>query len=288
LLTIAISAAFPVPAEEVAVVTPSGGRHVMVQVPAGPFKLSEHEPQVILSSSYYIDKFEVSNALYAGFVAATGRPSAGSASDSAYIDLGFPVRAVNGPDYPVSGVTWDEANDYCAWAGLRLPSEAEWEKAARGTDGRAWPWGNAPPTPALANLGKEVCPADKACYGDGDASDGYFYTAPVDSYPQGASPYGAYNMEGNVREWMSDWFGPSLRGGQVDPRGPDTPTNTDLAKVARGQDYAQPAESGSFIGRYSPNSWTRQNWLGFRCAQSASAMPTTEVKAIGWGQVKQY
>ncbi len=152
----------------------------MVHVRGGPAVLGYvyytglYGPMAYQVDGFWIDRFEVSNADYAAFVQATGH-----APQAFWDDPEF-----NRPDQPVTGVRHDDAVAFCAWAGKRLPTEIEWEKAARGQDGRIYPWGNAP-TLELAKL-------------DGDAP------APVDGYPGDVSPYGVRNMAGNVAEWVAD------------------------------------------------------------------------------------
>jgi formylglycine-generating enzyme required for sulfatase activity len=138
--------------------------------------------------AYWIDKYEVTNAQYALCEAdgVCSEPlSLESLSHSTY--YGNPDYA----DYPAMNIGWSQARKYCEWVGGSLPSEAQWEKAAHGTDGRPFPWGDAAPTCDLANftIGGEPCVGD---------------TAPVGSYPEGASPYGAMDMAGNVTEWVLD------------------------------------------------------------------------------------
>ena len=255
--------------EEITVET-EAGPHAMVFVPAGEFVMGYIRTLVTLDA-YYIDKFEVSNALYGAFVEATGNRPSSSARNPDF----------NGPTQPVKGVYWYEASDYCGWVGLRLPTEAEWEKAAGGDDGRWYPWGMEPSTPEAprANWGKIVWEFNTQVI-TGDDSDGYFWTAPVGSYPEGISPYGVYNMAGNLMEWVFDWYAPLSPEPQTNPTGP--PTGRD--RVSKGGGY------GSF---YFPRTITRRGTpppdehliLGFRCAQSADALPTA-IPSIGWGAVK--
>jgi len=149
--------------------------------------ISSYPQRKITLDDFYIDKKEVSNSDYKMFVEATKR-----AAPSLWDD-----HTLNLPSQPVVGVDWDDADAYCQWMGKRLPNEAEWEKAARGTDGRIWPWGNTWDS-TRDNHGK----------GDGyglDESDGWKYTAPVGT-ELGVSPYGVLNMAGNVYEWTADNF----------------------------------------------------------------------------------
>ena len=160
---------------------------------------------------YYIGKYEVTVGQYKKFCEATGKT--------------MPEQPEwnTGDNYPVVKVTWYDAKAYCDWAGLRLPTEAEWEKAARGTDGRTYPWGN-------------IWDASK-CNIDG-TGDAYEHTAPVGSYPAGASPYGVFDMAGNVWEWCNDW---SVYGyyGDSPTKNPTGPASGDF-RVSRGGSWFFP------------------------------------------------
>ncbi len=151
---------------------------------------------MVFLDSYLMDTYEVSNKDYGEFVTAKGHPA------PAYWD----DPRLNKPQQPVVGVNWEDAKAFCEYRGKRLPTEAEWEKAARGPEGNLYPWGNDF-DPAKVNYGKNH-----------DA------TMPVDSYPEGASYYGLYHMAGNAFEWVSDWYDPRYYGRletMVNPTGPD-------------------------------------------------------------------
>jgi len=152
----------------------------MVKIPAGKFLYGDDKRPVYLPN-YYLAKTPVTNLQYNAFVDATGHEP--------------PEHWKNGliptgkEHHPVVYVSWEDAQAFCDWAGLRLPTEQEWEKGARGTDGRKYPWSNQKPNPSLCNFNNNV----------GD-------TTPVDRYPGGASPYGLLDMAGNVWEWCVDWY----------------------------------------------------------------------------------
>ena len=166
----------------------SSAAHQMVLVPEGPFQMgsetgypAESPVHVVKVDAFYIDAFEVTLAQYRACVEA-GFCSLPAEADRCEWTEGGP------DDHPINCVYWQQAFDYCSWAELRLPTEAEWEKAARGTDGRTYPWG------------EEEIDRDRANY------KGTNTAKPVGSYPEGTSPYGAYDMSGNVWEWVADWW----------------------------------------------------------------------------------
>jgi formylglycine-generating enzyme required for sulfatase activity len=202
---------------------------VMVYVPAGEFLMgsSDGDPDAadrekpqhtVYLDAFWIDKLEVTNAQYRKCVEA----GACQAPRRCEGDKGFYEDETKG-NHPVVCVNWNKAQDYAAWVGGRLPTEAEWEKAARGTDGRLYPWGNSPPDCSKANL--------YGCVEGPRAGE----TLPVGSHPDGASPYGALEMGGNVLEWVADWWDEGYYAGSParNPQGPESGS----VKVLRGSAF---------------------------------------------------
>lgn len=234
---------------------------------AKPDEVPQHRPVL---SAYWVDRTEVTNAMYAGCVGA----GACAAPPTQFSD--FSPHAYYGDaayaDYPVVDVDWNQAQAYCTWAGGRLPTEAEWEKAARGLDARRFPWEwIGVPVPDKLNFCDVSCAFD---FGLTQVSDGYAETAPVGSYPKGASPYGALDMAGNVWQWVSDWYSATYyaMSPATDPTGSDTGT----LRVIRGGSWLDGPYGGVLIharsaNRFAQDPSTAKSDIGFRCALPAPA-----------------
>jgi len=260
----------------------------LIFVPAGKFSMgaedgedSEKPVHTVDLDDFYIYKTEVTNFRFNAFIKATGYQT--EAEKTGFGVAWNPdkkkwerVKGANwmhptGPganikdldDYPVVQVTWNDAKKYCQWAGGDLPGEAQWEKAARGTDGRRYPWGDEIPdarTP-YANF------ADKnfeAWFSETNIDDGYRFIAPAGSYPKGASPYGALDMAGNVSEWVNDWFDPEYY--QNSPAANPPGAEKGDGKVTKGGGWNNTSKGIRPAGREWSGVGARTDSLGFRCA----------------------
>jgi len=226
----------------------------MVLIPAGEFLMGSENggtDEVPLRSVYLdafkINQYEVTQFQYDEFVQATGHRS----PISRYVKN---IDYFNHPNQPVVYVSWSDAYEYCQWRGQRLPTEAEWEKAARGTEGNEWPWKQAF-EPAFGNF-------------KGQQDEGVF-TATVGSYETDKSPYGIYDMAGNVREWVQDWYEQDYykRAPQENPIGP----KVGEVKVMRGSSWNDSHFSGRTSSRLKMVPDFRETGVGFRCAQSIAS-----------------
>jgi formylglycine-generating enzyme required for sulfatase activity len=275
--------------------TAAGTVHDLVLVPAGVFemgadggKTDEQPPHEVFLDAYYIDRFEVTNRLYAAFLNHRGRHW--DDDGRSFVDLrdsdvqiriepglGYAVSSADAANRPVVEVSWLGAEAYCRWAGMRLPSEAMWEKAARGTDGRTYPWGEGI-SRDRANYGREGC-----C--GGDDADGYHFSAPVGSYAGGISPYGVHDMAGNVWEFVSDWYDEDFYACSPmrNPEGPDS----GLVRVLRGGSFGSDPRRLRTTDRSGLPPTPSYLLIGFRCAVAASSLPATAIRPLSWGVVKR-
>ncbi len=219
-------------------------------------------------SGFYIDKYEVTNAQFKKFVDATGyvtdaeKDVASQGGRTWRHPYGPESNADDMPNYPVLCVSWNDANAYANWAGKRLPTEAEWEKAARGTDGRIYPWGNAEPNAASANI------ADKSTglkWSNASLDDKHKTAAPVGSFPGGKSAYGAEDMAGNVWEWCLDWWDSDFykNSPSQNPTGPQAGE----FKVIRGGSWFYNAAGAKAARRMYFRPTGSSAAIGFRCVK---------------------
>jgi eukaryotic-like serine/threonine-protein kinase len=249
---------------------------VMVNVPEGEFLMgsvknyNEEPIHKVYLDAYWIDQTEVTNAMFAAFLNEKGNQSEGGNtwyednyyknSDLSLIGNTWVVKS-GYENNPASGVSWYGAKAYCERAGARLPTEAEWEKAAGGTDGRQYPWGNSAPNCDLAN-GK----LDEDFWGNINYC--VVSTRPVGTYPLGASPYGAYDMAGNVDEWVADWYGNYDASSSNNPTGP----STGGYRVLRGGSWSNDYEAIRVSSRSMQHPASEFNLSGFRCARDETTV----------------
>ena len=248
--------------------SPSDGM-LQVYIPDGTFRMGgmdadtgpdEQPPRSVTISGFWLDKVEVTNAMYMLCV------QAGACEPPRLFTSATHETYFNNADfaeYPVIMVRWRDANAYCTWAGRRLPYEAEWEYAARGTDFRTWPWGDEKPDTGRANYN----------YSTRD-------TIRVGSYPAGISPFGILDMGGNVWEWVADWYDANyyLNAPIVNPMGPIAPLSKNLRVIRGGSWQDGEAElrvsnrgftsGGDDKAQLNSDAYngTASNTIGFRCA----------------------
>lgn len=225
--------------------------------------VEEYPAHEVFLSDFWMDRTEVTVAQYRRCVAS------GQCLEPPY---GAGAARFDQPNFPVVNVSWYDATNYCRWAGGRLPTEAEWERAARGPKGRRFPWGNVYNS-ALANHGKvfgEVMHnrlqwVVYASSEEEDESDGFLEIAPVSSFRDGRTPDGFHDLAGNVEEWVSDYFQPQYpEGSLVNPRGPDQGE----FRSVRGGSYIHGRHQLRTTARRFDLPSMRRPWRGFRCARN--------------------
>jgi serine/threonine-protein kinase len=257
----------------------------MVAVPAGDFIMGSDDPDATpeekpmhrhsVKRKFWIGRNDVTWEQFRSFCKWEKRPDPGKP--------GFAILARYQTERslerdPVVDVTWSDAKNYCAWAHLDLPTEAEWEKAARGVDGRKWPWGNDWDPGSRCNFVDASCQLDKVrnlggksaaevfeeagLEWDREHTDGFPYTSPVGSYPRGVSPVGALDMAGNVRQWCDDFFEGLAY--QRYAAGDDTPPASGAKQVYRGGSWESPARFCRSSYRYGGAPETHDDLTGFR------------------------
>jgi formylglycine-generating enzyme required for sulfatase activity len=237
---------------------------VMVYVPAGSFEMGsvegeidEHPVHTVTLSGFWMDQTEVTNAQYQKCV------KVGACLAPTTCDWGKPTYGdASKANHPVVCVDWHAARRYCEWTGTRLPTEAEWEYAARGPQAFAYPWGEAFDC-SRGNFDDESWIHDYVVPG-GEGCDGYQKTAPVGSFEAGSSWCGALDMAGNVSEWVADWHGDYSSATQTDPTGPAQGE----FKVLRGGAWIAFQEGMQSTRRYRDIPDSRNRNGGFRCAAS--------------------
>ena len=223
----------------------------MVLIPAGEFVrgyngggFDEKPEGRVMLDAYWIDRYEVTYGAYFAFVTATSHRK----PISRYVKH---FEKLSGPTQPAVYVSWEDADAYCRYRRARLPTEAEWEKAARGPHGLLWPWGDED-KPGAANTGNP---------------DPFEFPAPVASFPLDRSPYGIYDMAGNVMEWVADWYQEdAYRDASPNPKGPPS----GYFKVIRGASWGTIGNETRLTVRLKMVPDFRDTTIGFRCARTPS------------------
>jgi formylglycine-generating enzyme required for sulfatase activity len=278
LLMLPITTLLATASSEMALV-PSG--EFLMGSPAGAEAFDDEQPQrQVYVGAFWMDRQETTHAEYELFVRATGHRVPANANPGASLwDTNAPLPG--SADHPVINVSWEDATAYCAWRGKRLPTEAEWEKAARGTDARRYPWGNnwdhARANSASFWAGRTIqfdsgedwnafwVKGEGARISRERGLKGEVLTVPVGSFPNGASPYGMLDMAGNVSEWVQDWYDPGYyaKSPLADPQGP----TRGAIKAMRGGSWLKPARSLRTTDRDYGNVASRPSGAGIRCAR---------------------
>ncbi len=236
-------------------------RAPMIVIPEGPFPMGvpkaardggvdERPNHEVFVNTFYIDKFEVTNGRYLRFVTKTGHRTPQHPSDPSKGIWKGNVMPESVTDLPVINVDWNDARAYCAWAEKRLPTEAEWEKAAKGPNDWRFPWGNIEPTQEHANFNQTW---------RGEAT-----LVQVGIYEKGKSPYGVYDVAGNVWEWVDDWYDAQYyqKSPSRNPQGPKTGTY----KTIRSSGWQGETPQVRIFTRIKSLPTDRNNSTGFRCA----------------------
>ncbi len=233
----------------------------MVLIPEGSFPMGvphgdrdggrdEYPRHDVFVNNFYIDKFELTNGRYLEFVKATNHRVPQNPKNATRNLWQGDTITESLTDRPVVNVDWADANAYCQWAGKRLPTEAEWEKAAKGTADRRFPWGNVEPTNKHLNFNQQWI--------------GEKTLMPVGSYELGKSPFGVYDMAGNVWEWVNDWYDAKYyeKSPAKNPTGPETGTK----RVLRGSGWQNETPTVRIFTRVDSDPTIRNESTGFRCA----------------------
>lgn len=238
---------------------------LMVLIPTGPFTMgsndglpNERPEHTVTIDAFYIDQYEVTLGLYRKFLEAAKYDAPPTWDDEA---------ASTVADRPAIGMKWADASAYCKWAGKRLPTEAEWEKAARGTDGRRYPWGHMQPFVDIANYNRGVWVSETiTLVGVTSGLEGMSVRHGLKE--GGKSPYGLAHMAGNAAEWVADWYEREYYQKSPD-KNPTGPANGDK-HVLRGGSWADLPAALRVTARYSAEPDFEDRTIGFRCAMNAT------------------